>query len=162
MIKRLALLALVCALVLSITGCARTKGPTDTIAAFQTAFNHYDLDGMLDCVEPEIADTVRLLLSSEGENYSLNASLIFALIKMGFPILPFLTDGAISNEDLPKITLDCEEAVEGNDAATVPVNGVFTLGRGTFSFNITVSLEREDGTWFITGISSPDTQEEAL
>ena len=157
MIKRVLALVLACLLALSATGCGKAKGPEDTLTAFQTAFNHYDLDAMLDCVEPTMATLIRSLLDVEGRNYSLSYSLIFSLVKLGFPLLPMLTDGAIRNEDLPKLSLEYGRVRESGDEAFVPVDGTLTVGDGSMSFSVTVNLLHiANGEWVIVGLEEAD------
>ena len=157
MIKRIFALLLACLLALSAAGCGKVKGPEDTLTAFQNAFNHYDLDAMLDCVEPTVAALVRAAIDSEGRNYSMSYSLIFSLIKMGFPLLPMLTDGAVRNEDLPKLSLEYGRTSEDGDEASVPVEGVLTVGNGSLSFRVTVKLKRgADDEWVITGLKKAE------
>lgn len=156
MVKRFLVLALACLLTLSAAGCGKAKDPEDTLTAFEEAFNHYDLNAMLDCVEPTVATLIRSLLDVEGRNYSLSYSLIFSLIKLGFPLLPMLTDGAIRNEDLPKLSLEYGGVRESGDEASVPVDGTLTVGNGSMSFSVTVNLARTDGKWLITGLEKAD------
>ena len=160
MVKRVLAVILACLLTVSVTGC-RAKGPEATLKAFETAFNHYDLDAMLDCVEPTMASLIRAVIDSEGRNYSLSYNLIFSLIKMGFPLLPMLTDGAIRNEDLPKLSLEYGQTTENGDEASIPVEGVLTVGTGSLSFRVTVKLKRvtDDKKWVITGLEKAETLE---
>ena len=157
MMRRVFALFLAGLLTLSVAGCGKSKGPEDTLDAFQEAFNRYDLDAMLDCVEPTMAALIRALLDSEGRNYSMNHSLIFALIKMGFPLLPMLTDGAIKNEDLPKLSLEYGKASQNGDESSVPVEGSLTVGKGFLSFRVTVKLKRDaNDKWVITGLEKAE------
>ena len=135
MVKRVLALALACLLTLSAAGCGKAKGPEDTLKAFQTAFNSYDLDAMLDCVEPTMATLIRAVLDVEGRNYSLSYYLIFSLINLS------LEYGRVS---------------ENGDEASVPVDGTLTLGKGSMSFSVTVNLARTDGEWLITGLEEAD------
>lgn len=139
------------------------KKTEDSIAAFQDAFNKYDIDAMLECVEPTLAEAIRNPLTAEGENYKLGYSLIFALVKLGFPVLPILTDGALSNDALPKLTLTCGEAVRNGSTASVPVDGMLTIMDSYLSFRVTIDLRQdtEGGQWFISGLRPAQSSEDA-
>lgn len=160
--KRVLALVLACALALSLTGC-RAKGPEDTLKAFEKAFNSYDLDGMLNCVDSTMATLIRAFIDMEAKEYSLNHTLIFALVKMGFPLLPALTDGVINKDDLPKLSLDCGAATVDGDKASVPVNGSLSVGKSSFSFRVTVKLKRNSkNKWLISGLEKAESLDEKL
>ena len=161
--RRLSMFLLLCVLITNLSGCGTVKKPEDTIVAFQDAFNKYDIDAMLDCVEPALAELVRNLLSAEGENYRLGYSLIVALVRLGFPVLSILTDGALSNDALPKLNLTCGEAVQDGDAASVPVDGTLTIMDSYLSFHVTINLRKDtdaSGQWLISGLGQEEPPED--
>lgn len=51
-------------LVVSLTGCGETKKCINTLKEFQYACNNLDLNAMLDCINPEIADPIRVIIAT--------------------------------------------------------------------------------------------------
>lgn len=144
------LVAMVCTL---LCGCApNTPDPRETMMTFQTAFNSFDLEGMLNCIDSQWADQVNALLSyTVGEN-GIAVGTFTQGLKSMMPFLSIISGGSLRVEDLPKIDLTILKAnVDGNTAA-VMCSGIFSCGDLSEPFAATVEMKLENGNWVICGI----------
>ena len=60
-IKGIVIVMLIAALVLSLCGCSNDKGEIENLMTeFEYSCNELDIDAMLDCIDPEISDKIKL------------------------------------------------------------------------------------------------------
>ncbi|MDR1616764.1 MAG: hypothetical protein LBR98_07115 [Syntrophomonadaceae bacterium] len=126
--------------------------PGDTIAAFESAFNRYDLDGMVNCLDPSLADTAKDIVSLvSGDKW--NLSTVSALAKAGIPLLPIISDNLITSEDLPKLLLSVSKMEIRDANAVCEVSGAVSVIRHSFDFSQQVKLIRLDQMWYISKVT---------
>ena len=140
---------LIISVILYLSGCQQKSDMSEkTIKDFETAFNNYDINVMLDCLHPSYrqsaSDLMDLLTDKKWD-----ASLIFNLAKIGIPLLPLLTDLNVMPGDLPKLSLTVENTDIDGDTAECKVACVLTLGKSSTDFESNVILEKIDDKWYI-------------
>lgn len=119
---------------------------------FQTAFNSFDLEGMLNCIDSQWADQVNALLSyMVGEN-GIAAGTFTQGLKLMMPFLPIISGGSLRVEDLPKIDLTVLKVNIDGDTAAVMCAGIFFYGDLSEPFAATVEMKLENGNWVICGV----------
>lgn len=131
----------------------RVPAPEDTVMEFQRSFNRYDLKGMADCLESSKAGMLNRLLDLESDSHRIRLGTWASALQMGIKLLPVLSSGAISKDDLPKLELKIHDVYQKNDYAEVYVKGILTSGENWCSFERTVVLTLENGQWRIDGLA---------
>ena len=124
--------------------------PEKVIKSFETAFNRYDLDGMLKCIQPSYAETLKGAAAAVTGKWNLR--LVGKLAQMGVPLLPFISDSALGDA-LPKIKLTVTAVDIEGAYATCDVSGVITVVKHSFDFTQAVRLVLIGGNWYIDKVN---------
>lgn len=153
-IKKMAALFLTAAVLCSLfTGCVEKKlQPEDTISQLEDAINKFNVHGLLQCIDSDWAGRIESLLKlTVGEN-GISVGSFITLIKTVMPILPFVSDGTINTDDLPKVEFAVMKTDVSDNIATVALSGILTWGEYTKPFAATVDMKMENNVWVVCGI----------
>lgn len=144
------LAAMVCAL---FCGCSpNTPAPEETMWTFQMAFNNFDLEGMLNCIDSQWADQVNALLSYSVGEHGITVGTFTQILKSMMPFLPVISGGSFQSDELPKIELTVLKTDIDGDSAVVICSGIFSCGDFSEPFAAKAEMRLEDGKWVICGI----------
>ena len=141
----LALVLLVC----SLTGCSAEKSEiTDTLGEFTYACRSLDVDALLNCIAPDTADPIRLVLAlysgATGQDYedvtdSILDSLISDIFGSSYDPDDFLSTLSISDT---KITVD-------DDLAEVRCVVHFEVAGEKFARESSIIMVKELKKWYV-------------
>lgn|GEM_PF-2343614 len=128
------------------------NNPETIIKNFEKSFNNYDIDAMLDCIDPAYIKTINLagdLLSKILPTQNWNISTILNLAKIGIPLIPYIPDLNITSDDLPHLSLNITDSEVDGDNANCNVSGTLTVGTYSKDFTYVVTLDKVDDKWYI-------------
>ena len=146
------LLIAVCCTVLP--SCANKQpDPKDTIVAFQNAVNNYDIAALLGCIDSQWVGQIETLLNMTIGEKGIMVDSFIRLAKLIMPVLPYVTDGAIDAETLPKVAFTVLEEKINENEATLALSGLLTWGEYSKPFAATVNMKLENEIWVIYGVS---------
>ncbi len=148
-ISLILLLGVLCSL---LCGCFGGPKPEQTVAKLEKALNQLDTKAFLDCLSSEWAQQVEFLLTLTVGSSEMDVSSFLNLAKLVMPALPYLSDGAIGKEDIPKLTLKVLDQQVHEDTAVVDVSGKLNWGEISEPFAMTFDMKLENDVWVICGI----------
>lgn len=152
--KSIVVLLIACVLCSLVAGCTAQKPqPEDTIKVLQESINHFDVDRFLTCIDSAWANRIESFLSLTMSEDGMSVESFIDLIKKVMPVLPFVSKGAISSDDLPQVAFTVLKTDISGDTATVVLSGIMTWGAHTKPFAATVDMKIENESWVICGIS---------
>lgn len=111
-------------------------GPEHTLAEFQDAFNRYDFERMINCLESEKAKSLRELLSLEGDHLKLTSRTLTKLAQLVVQALPRLSDNIFSEDNLPKLELTVQSVSLEDDYSSARARATLISGESQWSFDV--------------------------
>lgn len=156
--KRRIAAALACVLmVFSLTACG--SNPEREIDAlnrrFCRSYNNLDMDGVIDCLEPSLADTVNAVLdlsmgllgAAADIDLDLDAETMYALAEVCFDIMPEEQRDAMQ---IPELDLELESLEVSDDGTQASGVVTLTLENDSASQSATgeISYVKIDGDWY--------------
>lgn len=156
--KRRIAAALACVLmVFSLTACG--SNPEREIDAlnrrFCRSYNNLDMDGVIDCLEPSLADTVNAVLdlsmgllgAAADIDLDLDAETMYALAEVCFDIMPEEQRDAMQ---IPELDLELESLEVSDDGTRASGVVTLTLENDSDSQSATseISYVNIDGDWY--------------
>ena len=153
LLRRILALALGAALVFSLAGCAEGDQSQirSTLKAFQSACQQLDLNAMLDCMDPDTAQSVRTGASLVGQVTGQSAEQVLD------SVAPFLFgDDYISSDFLRSLHLKVEDIAVAGDSATALCTLSYSLNGEEKQRDVSVRLVKleVDGKtgWYISAL----------
>ena len=73
-------------------------------------------------------------------------------LKTVMPALPFVTDGAIDPDKLPKVEFTILKTDIADESAVVDLSGVLIWGEFSKPFAATIDMEMQNETWVVCSI----------
>lgn len=156
--KRRIAAALACVLMaFSLTACG--SNPEREIDAlnrrFCRSYNNLDMDGVIDCLEPSLADTVNAVLdlsmgllgAAADIDLDLDAETMYALAEVCFDIMPEEQRDAMQ---IPELDLELESLEVSDDGTRASGVVTLTLENDSASQSATgeISYVNIDGDWY--------------
>lgn len=161
--KRRIAAALVCVLMaFSLTACG--SNPEREIDAlnrrFCRSYNNLDMDGVIDCLEPSLADTVNAVLdlsmgllgAAADIDLDLDAETMYALAEVCFDIMPEEQRDAMQ---IPELDLELESLEVSDDGTRASGVVTLTLENDSASQSATseISYVKIDGDWYFANVN---------
>ena len=127
---------------------------------FCDSFNHMDIEGMLDCVEPSVAESINAIIDMSiglagtlaGVDIDLDAQTMYALAKAFFEFTP---ESEWDEMGIPQIDMQVD-SIQFNETGDQAVGNV-TLTLSTDSQSQTETGQAvyvlSDGEWYFYGLS---------
>ncbi len=146
--KRVMALALACVMVLSLAGCGGAKSKIKgTISDFEKACQELDLEAMLDCVDPTVAEPAKAGLSLLGALAGDEAEMLGEVASAIF--------GSVADPDefLSKIRIKAGDISVDGDSATVEATLSAEVGGEKIEQPATIRMKQDDDEWYIAGVS---------
>lgn len=127
-----------------LVGCA-SPSPEKTVERFIKSYNKMDADGVLDCIEPTTAQSVRAMFKLLGDGIGLDMQSVLELM----PSLMLAADDYYE-EGMPRLKIERMEAVVEGDFAEIETT--LSYGDEVEQEVHVFELEKIDGEWYITDI----------
>lgn len=156
--KRRIAAALACVLMaFSLTACgSNPEREIDTLnRRFCRSYNNLDMDGVIDCLEPSLADTVNAVLdlsmgllgAAADIDLDLDAETMYALAEVCFDIMPEEQRDAMQ---IPELDLELESLEVSDDGTRASGVVTLTLENDSASQSATgeISYVNIDGDWY--------------
>ena len=140
------LTALTLVLVFMLSGCSlfRSK-PEETVKAFETAYNDLDLQGLKDCIDPDLVSAAQSGIGAVGSIVGIDLSSMLDLMITADSL--GLLDEAKAMDREP-LGLEVTDSQIDGDNAVLTVNAVYE-GETVES---TFDMVYKDGHWYISSI----------
>ena len=153
LVKKSIILLLVCTMVLSLCSCIGSKKEIqNVIDEFEYSCQNLDIDAMLNCIDPSVAQPIRalilaarLLTGTDAEDAMEDA--------MDMAINTVFGEDYESEEFLKGLSIEDEKISVKRKTATVECKIVFEIAGESFSQNTTIKMKNKDDTWYISGIN---------
>lgn len=159
-IKRFVAVLLAAAMMLTaLTGCGGdTDEIKDTLAEFEYACQSLDLDAMLDCIDPDVAEPIQFALSV----YSITTDQdVEDLLDLFVDSVFGSNASALDAEELLSyISITNQKVKVKKNTATVSCSLSVELDGKTYDMDLTINMTKADDRWYIAGIEFPETLEE--
>jgi len=147
-----ALLLAACLCLSCLTGCeSKSSKIKDTLSEFEYACQNLDVDAILDCIDPDIADPIRFAVAlysgATGQDYedfldSVFDDLVAGVFGIDFDPYDFLS--TISFTDIKVKTK--------KDYATVTCELNFEIAGEQFKRDATIYMIENDENWYVASI----------
>lgn len=146
--KKIVIVLLVCTILLSLCGCKRTEGITNTLQNFGQACRDLDLNAMLNCVDPTIAKPIQFGLALYGVVADSDVQdTLDDLVGLVFG------EDYRSSEFLSTLQFSDFHLSGHGSSAKVNCKVSFELSGQSFTREATITLVEKDDTWYISKIS---------
>lgn len=145
----LTMLFLIVTMTLGMTGCnSKASQIKDTLSEFEYACRNLDVDAMLDCIDPDVSDPIRLGIALFGTvadmDYEEVVEGLFGNIGRGE------FDSSYEAEDfLDTITVSDVKVKAQKDTAVVTCKISFELAGEAFNRDTTIDMVRKNDKWYI-------------
>lgn len=157
MCRRLLSLLMTAALLLAMTGCGSPQAKIERLnERLCDSYNHGDLEGVLDCFEPDLAQGIRMVVDAgiglfgalTDVELELDSEDMFALVKTCFDLMP---EEELSALGMPVLEMELT-ALEFNEEQTYAVGDVImrlSVGDQTEAYAGRIAYIFEDGEWYL-------------
>lgn len=134
-------------------GCGDKGDIKGLMKEFESACNDLDIDAMLDCLNPKIADTVNTTLGLVGMFTDTDTDTMLDSISKA--LLGGTEEGENGSEFFSTIQIDVEEIDAGKNSATVDVEISYEVNGETIDkpAEFTCNYSDEDEKWYISNVS---------
>lgn len=143
-IRKIVCLVAVVLLALCLTACG--SSPSDVVRTYMDAFSRGDLNGMIDCMDPDSAALINGMADLAAGTFGLDGETLMAMSPGLFSIMGYYygydVDYAITGE-----TIYGDTAV-----VTVEYDVETDEGEGMTGEEMEIPLVKIDGTWYVSGL----------
>lgn len=158
--KRLIAVLLLSAMMMTaLTGCGgNARKIKDTLSEFEYACHNLDMDAMLDCIDPDVAEPIQFALSV----YSIATDQDVEDLTDLFVDSVFGSNASEldAEELLSYISITDQKVKVKKSTAAVSCSLSVELDGKTYDMDLTINMTKTDGRWYIAGIEFPETLEE--
>lgn len=150
-LRELIAVLLIVIMVFCMMGCSSDKSQIkDTLSEFENSCRNLDVDGMLDCIDPDVSDPIRLgmavLSNITGTDYESIIACIFSNISESG-----LGDDFNPQEFLSTIGVSDAKLKINNNTATVTCELSFEVAGEKFERDAAIDMVKKDDKWYIAG-----------
>lgn len=144
-------IALVLAMSMLLAGCDTAPQPEDTLQRFIEAYNKVDLNGMIDCLEPSIAQGYKALMNVASgligmTGVQLSISDLISAMPLLISISPEMSQ---SMQNMPKMSMEVLSKQINGSTATLIIRLTSVSNEGTESTEGSCTFVLQDGKWYI-------------
>lgn len=151
--KKMVTLFLVFIMICSVCACSGSKDEIqNVIDEFEYSCQNLDIDAMLNCIDPSVAQPIRalilaasLLTGTDAEDATEDA--------MDMAVNTVFGESYEPREFLKGLSIEDEKISVKTKNATVDCKIVFEIAGERFNQNTTIKLKNKDDAWYISGIS---------
>lgn len=148
-LKNICISVMTLVLVLSMGACSAGTSEIETLTKnFETACNSLDLNGILDCVTPEISTSVKAVTGFIGMFSDKDSDEI--LEKVGSVIFKGLPEN--SREFFSSIKVDIDTVEQGEDKASAAARITYEISGEKHEKDLSLDYSCVDGKWYISNL----------
>lgn len=157
--RRFAAALLACVMALSLAACgANPEREIDALnRRFCRSYNNMDMEGVLDCLEPSMADTISamfdlglgLLGAAADVDVDLDAQTMYALAQVCFDVMP---EEQRDSMQIPELDLEMESLELNSDGTEASAMVTMTLEAGSEQMSQTAEIHYVmiDDEWYFS------------
>lgn len=149
-IQRMLAVVLIICLLLSMTACkSKSEGIKETLSEFESACRELDVNAMLNCIDPDIAQPIKIGLIVYGKTTGSSIEQT-----LGEVVTSVFGQNYDPKEFLSNISFEDMKIKAKKRTAKVKCNIVYNIYGEDFKQKATISMMREedDEKWYISGI----------
>lgn len=152
-VKSLLLVLVIACTSVMLCGCGDKSNVKGVIRDFETACNSLDIDAMLDCLNPDIADAVNATLGFVGIFTDKDTETMLDSISK--TLLGATEEGEGGSEFFSTLKIDVEEVIAGRNSATVDAEVSYDLNGETVekAAEFICNYSDKDEKWYISDFS---------
>lgn len=149
----ISIILLIAVFTCGLTGCGEKQGIKSLIGKFENACNNTDIDAMLDCINPQIADPIKTGIGIYNSIFNGGDDNSAALGSIEEQIIGDKSEGGESSDFFESIEIEIGEITVTEDKASVSATLNFTALGKSYSKPVTISCIQEGDVWYISGFS---------
>ena len=141
--KKIIMILVTGMMVLSLTACGKDNEVKEVVNRLESAINKMDVNEVLDCVNPEVANPIKLLVGTFGQG----EEMLLDLVQQVF--------GATIQFDevnTEKVKLEPKEVHVNGNSATVECELEFEWGESVIKEIIVFNMIKVEDEWYIDGV----------
>lgn len=147
-LKKAIICLMISVLILSLTSCKGEKSKIkDTLLEFEYSCQNLDVNGMLNCIDPDVAQPIKAVLLMYGMSTGEDTSEVLdELVKTVFG------ESFKADEFLSHLTVDKVKIKVSGNTAIVNCRLNFEVEGETFTKYARINMVKLDDKWYISGI----------
>lgn len=144
--RKIMALCLVVVLMLGVSGCGAKSECKELIGNLETACNSMDVDGILDCFNPDTVAPIKMVLNTFGEGKENLINFVYDMLGIS------VQEGESAEETLETIKLEPTEFELSDESGTVNCTLSIEVGDSIVEKELVFEVIKVDEQWYIEGL----------